>query len=84
MEIERVYVLAAFQGKKVGQQLLNKALEIANQKNMESIWLGVWEENPDAVRFYKANGYLEAGKHVFYLGSDKQQDVIMKLELNKD
>lgn len=82
MEIERVYVLAECQGKKVGQRLLNKALEIAKQKNMDGIWLGVWEENPNAVRFYRNNGYKKSGKHAFYLGSEKQIDIIMKLQLD--
>src|SRR5699024_12529376 len=42
LEIERIYVLKEFQGKKVGQILYDKAIEIAKQKNEDYIWLGVW------------------------------------------
>ena len=81
VEIERIYVLPEFQGKDVGKQLYNKALEIAQQKNAEFMWLGVWEENPRAISFYKKNGFVEFDKHIFKLGDDEQTDIMMKLAL---
>ncbi|MNY45439.1 Protease synthase and sporulation negative regulatory protein PAI 1 [compost metagenome] len=45
LEIERIYVSKEFHGKKVGQLLYDKAIEVARQKNTEYVWLGVWEEN---------------------------------------
>jgi len=83
LEIERIYVLKEFHGKKVGQILLDKALELAKEKNVENVWLGVWEENPRAIRFYKKNGFVEFDKHIFKLGNDEQTDIMMKLKLNK-
>src|SRR4051812_16613914 len=53
LEIERIYVLQEFHGKKVGQLLNEKAMQIARQINADYIWLGVWEENPRAIHFYK-------------------------------
>jgi ribosomal protein S18 acetylase RimI-like enzyme len=81
LEIERIYVLKAFHGKNVGQLLYNKAIQIASQKNATYVWLGVWEENPRAIRFYKKNGFVEFDKHVFILGNDAQTDIMMKLTL---
>ena len=81
IEIERIYVLKEFYGKKVGQVLYDKALELAKEKNVEHIWLGVWEENPRAVRFYEKNGFVAFDKHVFKLGNDEQTDIMMKLKL---
>ncbi len=52
MEIERIYVLDKFHGKKVGLTLYNRALEIAQQRNIDYIWLGVWENNFKALNFY--------------------------------
>jgi predicted FMN-binding regulatory protein PaiB/ribosomal protein S18 acetylase RimI-like enzyme len=83
LEIERIYVLKEFQGKKVGQLLYEKAIQIANNSNVEYVWLGVWEENPRAITFYKKNGFVEFDKHIFRLGNDEQTDIMMKLELNK-
>ncbi len=81
LEIERIYVLRQFHGKKVGQMLYDQAIQIARQKNAEYVWLGVWEENPRAISFYKKNGFVEFDKHVFKLGNDEQTDIMMKLLL---
>jgi diamine N-acetyltransferase len=81
LEIERIYVLKEFHGKKVGQLLYEKAIEIAIQKNADYVWLGVWEENPRAINFYKKNGFVEFDKHIFKLGQDEQTDIMMKLRL---
>ena len=84
LEIERIYVLQEFHGKKVGQILYNKAIEVAKDKKSDYVWLGVWEENPRAISFYKKNGFEEFDKHIFKLGNDEQTDIMMKLKLNND
>jgi diamine N-acetyltransferase len=81
LEIERIYVLKAFQGQKVGQILYEKAIQIAKQYHMTYVWLGVWEANIRAIDFYKKNGFVVFDKHIFVLGDDKQTDLMMKLEL---
>jgi diamine N-acetyltransferase len=81
LEIERIYVLKEFYGRKVGQLLFNKAMEIAMLTGVEYVWLGVWEENRRAINFYKKNGFAEFDKHIFRLGDSEQTDLMMKLEL---
>ena len=81
LEIERIYVLKEFHGKKVGQILYEKAIEIAKEKNSDYVWLGVWEENARAISFYKKNGFVEFDKHIFRLGDDEQTDIMMALKL---
>lgn len=81
IEIERIYVLKEFYGKKVGQVLFEKAMEIAREKGVDYVWLGVWEENMRAIKFYKKNGFKEFDKHIFKLGNEEQTDLMMKLEL---
>lgn len=78
LEIERIYVLGAFQGKKLGQLLLEKVIEIAKQQQCTYIWLGVWEKNRRAIRFYEKNGFIPFDKHIFRLGDDEQTDIMMK------
>jgi ribosomal protein S18 acetylase RimI-like enzyme len=63
----------------VGQLLYEKAMQIARQKNADYVWLGVWEENPRAIRFYQKNGFVEFDKYIFKLGYDEQTDIMMKL-----
>lgn len=81
LEIERIYVLKDYHGKKVGQKLYEKAIEIAKERAMEYVWLGVWEENHRAINFYQKNGFEAFDKHIFVLGNDKQTDIMMKLKL---
>ena len=80
-EIERIYVLKAFLGQKIGQILFDKAIEIGREKNLEYVWLGVWEENHRAIKFYKKNGFEIFGKHDFVLGEDVQTDLLMKMKI---
>lgn len=81
LEIERIYVSKEFHGKKVGQLLYEKAIQIAKDKNVHYVWLGVWEENLRAINFYTKNGFVEFDKHIFKLGNDEQTDIMMRLKL---
>jgi diamine N-acetyltransferase len=81
LEIERVYVLKEFHGKKVGQKLYEKALTIARQKSIDYVWLGVWEKNFRAIRFYEKNGFIAFDNHIFRLGGSEQTDIMMKLKI---
>ena len=80
-EIERIYVSKTFLGQKIGQILFDKAIEIGREKNLEYVWLGVWEENHRAIRFYEKNGFEIFGKHDFVLGKDVQTDLLMKMKI---
>ena len=81
LEIERIYVLQQYHGKKVGQLLYEKAIELAAEMKKQYVWLGVWEENNRALQFYKKNGFVEFDKHIFKLGDEEQTDIMMKLML---
>ncbi|WP_296684077.1 GNAT family N-acetyltransferase [Flavobacterium sp.] len=81
LEIERIYVLQDFHGKKVGQLLYEKAIQIAKNKKVAFVWLGVWEENHRAIQFYTKNGFVAFDQHIFRLGDDEQTDIMMKLKI---
>lgn len=82
LEIERIYLLAAYQGLSIGQFMMNKVFEIARKENKLHLWLGVWEQNEGAVRFYKRNGFKAFSEHSFLLGTDLQTDLLMELKLD--
>lgn len=81
LEIERIYVLKSYHGKKVGQKLYEKAIEAAHEISSRYIWLGVWEKNQRAIGFYAKNGFVPFDKHIFRLGNDEQIDIMMKKAL---
>ncbi|ERJ59004.1 GNAT family N-acetyltransferase [Sphingobacterium paucimobilis] len=84
LEIERIYVLQAYHGKKVGQVLYDMVMQVAQRENVHYVWLGVWEENPRAIRFYQKNGFVAFDRHIFRLGDDEQIDIMMKKSLKSD
>ncbi|HSB91568.1 MAG TPA: GNAT family N-acetyltransferase [Flavitalea sp.] len=83
IEIERIYVTQAVKGNGYGKALLNKAIEISKWEELPFLWLGVWEENAPAIRFYEKNGFVAFGEHTFMLGTDPQRDILMKLVTNE-
>ena len=83
VEIERIYVRAAYQGRAVGQALYDHAISVARSRQAQFVWLGVWEKNNRAIRFYERNGFVAFGTHVFMLGDDAQTDILMKCSLSE-
>lgn len=78
LEIERIYALASTHGKGVGLALCEQAVDMAQAGGFAWIWLGVWEKNPRAIRFYTKNGFTPFSTRTFVLGDDAQDDVVMR------
>lgn len=83
LEIERIYIKPNFKRLGLGKYLLNYAVEKAKELDKTSAWLGVWEENINALNFYKKMDFVCFSEHVFELGGEKQRDILMKLIINK-
>lgn len=77
IEIERIYVEWNAIGRGLGAALMRRCLEEAVARGRRTVWLGVWEHNDRAIAFYERWGFEVVGSHVFQLGSDAQNDVIM-------
>ncbi|WP_296700914.1 GNAT family N-acetyltransferase [Algoriphagus sp.] len=78
LEIARLYVLQEYIGFGLGKELLDKAFAFAKQKGLKYVWLGVWEHNPRAIRFYQKNGFEKFSTHPFPFGDEIQTDWLMK------
>lgn len=76
-EIQRLYVIDDYHGKGIAQDLMTASLEEMRARKVDTVWLGVWENNPKAMAFYRKYGFTEVGDHVFPLGQDPQRDVIL-------
>ena len=81
LEVARLYTLEEVWGKGVGQFLLNAALDFAKEKGKTFVWLGVWEHNARAIRFYEKNGFRAFGSHPFPFGDEIQTDWLMRVEV---
>jgi diamine N-acetyltransferase len=80
-EVERIYILNSHQRLKIGQELFDFSLQKAKNINCKYLWLGVWEHNYKAQRFYIKNRMEYFSSHPFMLGDDLQTDLLMRLEL---
>ncbi|MFV0522032.1 MAG: GNAT family N-acetyltransferase [Mangrovibacterium sp.] len=78
LEIERLYLCKKYTSQGIGQQLMDKALSVAMQQGVSSVWLGAWENNKRAQSFYRRNGFKAIGHHIFMIGSNSHNDLILQ------
>lgn len=78
VELVRFYMMPDWIGKGTAGLLMQETLKTARGRGYDVVWLGVWQENPRAIKFYQKWGFTIAGTHTFLLGSDPQTDWIMQ------
>lgn len=81
IELARLYVLKDFHGQGIAEKLMNECFNLARDKKYQTMWLGVWEHNFRAQRFYEKLGFRKVGTHVFQLGSDAQTDWVLERKI---
>ncbi len=81
LEVARLYTVEEVWGRGVGQFLLDAAIAFAKEKGKTYVWLGVWEHNARAIRFYEKNGFKAFGSHPFPFGDEIQTDWLMQVEV---
>ncbi len=81
IELARIYVDYHITRRGYGTALMQACLEEAESRGYKIIWLGVWEDNKPAIRFYKRWGFRPVGTQKFVLGNDIQNDLVMERDL---
>ena len=81
IELQRIYSIQEYIGKGIGTELMKKSISEAKEKGFNCIWLGVWEKNERAIKFYEKWGFKKVGSYLFILGEDSQRDFTMELSL---
>lgn len=81
LEVCRIYVLQEYHDQKVGKLLMEASIKLAEDENMESVVLGVWENNHRALAFYKKWGFEVIGSHPFVMGNQVDTDLVMRKKL---
>lgn len=82
LEIQRIYILKESKGLGIGTVFMNLAEKKARELGVSFIWIGVWEKNFPAQKFYTDKGFRRFSEHAFVLGDDVQTDFLMKKELS--
>ncbi len=81
IELQRIYVDRPHHGTGLAQALMAAVLAEAMRRGAGAVFLGVFERNAKALRFYAAQGFREVGKQIFVVGSDPQQDLVLLRDL---
>lgn len=66
-KLERLYLLSAFYGLKLGYHLLQQAIHLSMEHGDNGMWLDVWKKNERALRFYEKQGFETVGESHFVL-----------------
>ncbi len=83
IELCRLYALSEWIGHGIGASLMKACLEHAKENEHDVMWLGVWEFNYRAQKFYAKFGFEKCGEHIFQLGEDAQTDWVLQRGLKK-
>lgn len=77
IEIARIYASKSSIGRGVGKALMEECIAVAGRMKRAILWLGVWEKNQRAIKFYSKWGFEKFAEHDFVLGNDVQKDWLM-------
>jgi diamine N-acetyltransferase len=83
-ELSRFYVDAAYHGKGIAPELMKNVIAAVKQKSAQSLWLSVWQEAAQAIRFYQKQGFMISGDTIFMIGDEAMKDWIMRKDLSQN
>ena len=83
IELKRIYILERCWGTGIGDRLLGHCIETARNRSFKTIWLGVWEENQRAQKFYAKYGFEQIGTLTFPYGNVDGTNLVLQLSLRK-
>jgi Acetyltransferases len=78
VELQRIYLVERVFGKGVGEILLRHCVETARRKGFDTLWLGVWQENRRALKFYAKHGFKQVGTLTFPYGKTVGTNLVLQ------
>lgn len=78
IHLRRFYIDKSYHGAGLARDLMGAAEELGRREGYESMWLGVWEDNHRAQRFYQKIGFSESGQTEFVMGESRRRDLVLE------
>jgi GNAT superfamily N-acetyltransferase len=78
MLLDQLYVLKEHHGAGIAKELMDWALDEARRRGAQQLFLTVFIENHRARRFYDRYGFVDVGRYAFMVGSQADEDIIMR------
>ena len=76
--LSSIYVLPEYQKLKIGRQLMEIAFTSAKEKGFSEIWIGVMDNNTNALGWYEKIGFEFVEELPFRMGNTEVQHLIGK------
>jgi len=83
IELRKFYVDLPYHGHGVAHALMQAAIPILEDQRFDAAWLSVYSGNARAISFYEKWGFKTVGTHYFKVGSDPQQDFVMRRDRSR-
>lgn len=80
-ELHRLYVAEEAKGVGVAAALMDWAMTRARAEGAEAMYLGVYQHNHRAQRFYRRYGFEIVGEYFFDVGATRDPEFIMRATL---
>jgi diamine N-acetyltransferase len=80
-ELSRFYVEAAYHRKGIAPALMQNIQTLLIPLSAKSLWLSVWQEAAQAIRFYQKQGFVISGETTFMIGDEAAKDWLMTKNL---
>lgn len=81
VELMRVYVDGALQGRGLGSHFIEEAIDWAKISQAPELYLSVFSENDGARRLYERIGFEKVGEFDFPVGDHRDLEFLMRLKL---
>lgn len=78
IELHRIYLIERVWRKGIGRALIEKCLSEAKQKGFDLMWLGTWEANVKAQKFYEKLGFMRVGEYQYYYADKLTTNLVLK------
>lgn len=79
--LSQLYVAPDQVGSGIGKALMDRAIAEARRRGHDELFLTVFIDNQRARRFYDGYGFEPVGRYEFMVGSQADEDVIMRKAL---
>ena len=80
-EVKRLYAHPSTFGSGISEKLLLAGIDGLKEEGKRAdrnVYLGVYSENPRAIRFYEKNHFQLIGEYTFLVGEQKDREFILK------
>lgn len=81
VELKRLYVDGALQGRGLGSKFIDEAIGWAKDQGAPELYLSVFSGNDGAQRLYERLGWEKVGEFFFPVGQHQDLEFLMRLKL---